>query len=148
MKPRINCGPLTGGGRSWPALTDDQLKAAAKRLRQDAGVVETFALAAVIAERVLGLHMFDVQILGALALQRGEIAEMQTGEGKTLAAVPAVIWYALQAPRRTCANGQRLPRSPRRQLDARDLRLVRTIRRHISRRTCPPSNVGPRICVT
>jgi preprotein translocase subunit SecA len=65
-------------------------------VRRDADVVETFALAAVIAERVLGLHMFDVQILGALALQRGHIAEMQTGEGKTLAAVPAVIWYALQ----------------------------------------------------
>ena len=58
-------------------------------------MVETFALAAVIAERVLGLRMFDVQILGALALQRGHIAEMQTGEGKTLAAVPAVVWYAL-----------------------------------------------------
>jgi preprotein translocase subunit SecA len=77
------------------ALTDDRLKAAAKRLRQDDGVVEIFAVAAVIAERVLGLHMFDAQILGALALQRGQIAEMQTGEGKTLAAVPAVIWYAL-----------------------------------------------------
>ena len=77
-------------------LTDDQLKSAARSVRRDADVVETFALAAVIAERVLGLHMFDVQILGALALQRGHIAEMQTGEGKTLAAVPAVIWYALQ----------------------------------------------------
>ena len=75
-------------------LTDNQLKSTAKAMRQDADVVETFALAAVIAERVLGLHMFDVQILGALALQRGDIAEMQTGEGKTLAAVPAVIWYA------------------------------------------------------
>jgi preprotein translocase subunit SecA len=75
-------------------LTDDQLKSTAKGMRRDADVVETFALAAVIAERVLGLHMFDVQILGALALQRGHIAEMQTGEGKTLAAVPAVIWYA------------------------------------------------------
>ncbi len=39
--------------------------------------------------------MFDVQIVGALALARGNIAEMQTGEGKTLAAVPAIIWYAL-----------------------------------------------------
>ena len=75
-------------------LTDDQVKSTAKNLPQDADVVETFALAAVIAERVLRLHMFDVQILGALALQRGDIAEMQTGEGKTLAAVPAVIWYA------------------------------------------------------
>jgi preprotein translocase subunit SecA len=61
---------------------------------QDTDVVETFAIAAVVAERVLGLKMFDVQILGALALQRGHVAEMQTGEGKTLAAVPAVIWYA------------------------------------------------------
>lgn len=76
-------------------LTDYQLKSAA-RVVPCAEVVETFALAAVIAERVLGLRMFDVQILGALALQHGEIAEMQTGEGKTLAAVPAVIWYARQ----------------------------------------------------
>jgi preprotein translocase subunit SecA len=77
-------------------FTDDQLKSPSKGLSADAGVVETFALAAVIAERVLGLHLFDVQVLGALALQRGEIAEMQTGEGKTVAAVPAVIWYALK----------------------------------------------------
>jgi preprotein translocase subunit SecA len=78
------------------ALSDNELKSAAAAARDNAEVVETFALAAVIAERVLGLRMFDVQILGALALQRGHIAEMQTGEGKTLAAVPAVIWYALK----------------------------------------------------
>jgi preprotein translocase subunit SecA len=76
------------------SLPDEQLKSAAKAV--DADVVETFALTAAIAERVLGLRMFDVQILGALALQRGDIAEMQTGEGKTLAAVPAAIWYARQ----------------------------------------------------
>ncbi len=71
-------------------LADDQLRSAGRvRSGADAQVIETFALAAVIAERVLGLRMFDVQILGALALQRGDIAEMQTGEGKTLAAVPA-----------------------------------------------------------
>src|SRR5580698_7727924 len=39
--------------------------------------------------------MFDVQILGALGLVRGHVVEMQTGEGKTLAAVPAVVWFAL-----------------------------------------------------
>ena len=38
--------------------------------------------------------MYDVQLRGALALARGSIAEMQTGEGKTLAAVPAVAWLA------------------------------------------------------
>ena len=77
-------------------LPDDELKSATTAVQSSAEVVETFALAAVIAERVLGLRMFEVQILGALALQRGHIAEMQTGEGKTLAAVPAVIWYALK----------------------------------------------------
>ena len=77
-------------------LSDGQLKLSAGGMRGRGDVVETFALAAVIAERILGLKMFDVQILGALALQRGHMAEMQTGEGKTLAAVPAVIWYALQ----------------------------------------------------
>lgn len=78
-------------------LDDDQLKREAKAIRGDPDVAETFALTAVIAERVLGLRMFDVQLLGGLALQRGQIAEMQTGEGKTLAAVPAIIWYALQS---------------------------------------------------
>jgi preprotein translocase subunit SecA len=75
-------------------LTDEELKSAARSMPRDAALVETFALAAVIAARVLGLQMFDVQILGALVLQRGHIAEMQTGEGKTLAAVPAALWYA------------------------------------------------------
>ncbi len=55
---------------------------------------DVFALAAVAAERVLGLRMFDVQLQCALALAAGKIAEMQTGEGKTLAAVPAVVWFA------------------------------------------------------
>jgi preprotein translocase subunit SecA len=77
-------------------LTDDQLQSAARAARCDADVIEIFALAAATTERVLGLRMFDVQMLGALAMQRGQIAEMKTGEGKTLAAVPAVIWYARQ----------------------------------------------------
>src|SRR5438477_8109229 len=59
-------------------------------------MLETIAVTAVIAARVLGLVMFDVQLQGALALAGGKIAEMQTGEGKTLAAVPAVVWYAKQ----------------------------------------------------
>ena len=49
-----------------------------------------FALAALAAERVLGFTLFDVQILGALVMAGGKIAEMQTGEGKTLAATLAV----------------------------------------------------------
>ena len=54
------------------------------------------AITAVAASRVLEQDMFDVQIRGALALIRGSIAEMQTGEGKTLAAVPAIAWLARQ----------------------------------------------------
>jgi len=57
-------------------------------------LVQTIAPAAVAAERVLGLKMHDVQLAGSLALADGKIAEMQTGEGKTLAAVPAAAWLA------------------------------------------------------
>ncbi|HEV8041531.1 MAG TPA: hypothetical protein VGP62_21830 [Bryobacteraceae bacterium] len=72
-------------------LSDAELKAAG---RCAASLVEIVAVTAVVAARVLGLEMFDVQLQGALAMANGRIAEMQTGEGKTLAAVPAVIWYA------------------------------------------------------
>jgi preprotein translocase subunit SecA len=57
-------------------------------------VADAIAAVAVAAARVLHQEMFDVQIHGALALAAGRIAEMQTGEGKTLAAVPAVAWQA------------------------------------------------------
>jgi preprotein translocase subunit SecA len=75
------------------ALSDDELKGAGRRATS---LVEVVAVTAVVAARVLGLEMFDVQLRGALAMANGRIAEMQTGEGKTLAAVPAVIWYARQ----------------------------------------------------
>jgi preprotein translocase subunit SecA len=57
-------------------------------------LAEVIAIAAESAARVLGQEMFDVQLRGALALASGKIVEMQTGEGKTLAAVPAAAWYA------------------------------------------------------
>src|ERR1035437_3253234 len=72
--------------------SDDELKAAGKQIRT---LTEIAAIAAVAAERLLGLYMFDVQLQGSLALSDGTIAEMQTGEGKTLAAVPAIVWYAM-----------------------------------------------------
>jgi len=67
--------------------SEGELKVTAKNA---ATLAETVAVAAVAAERLLGLEMFDVQLQGALALADGRIAEMQTGEGKTLAAVPAI----------------------------------------------------------
>jgi preprotein translocase subunit SecA len=75
-------------------LGDAELKAIDWRAIR---LTDVFALTAVVAERVLGLKMFDVQLQGALALTSGKIAEMQTGEGKTLAAVPAVVWYARES---------------------------------------------------
>jgi preprotein translocase subunit SecA len=71
--------------------SDAELKAAGQEAQTAA---ETMAAAAVAAERLLGLDMFDVQLQGSLGLADGKIAEMQTGEGKTLAAVPAILWYA------------------------------------------------------
>lgn len=70
-------------------LSDVQLRDVAERA---GGLIEFMAAAAVAASRVLGQEMFDVQLCGSMALVRGSIAEMQTGEGKTLAAVPAVAW--------------------------------------------------------
>src|SRR5581483_5083309 len=72
-------------------FSDDELRSAG---RQANDLLRLLAVTAVIASRVLGQDMFDVQLRGALALARGSIAEMQTGEGKTLAAVPAIAWYA------------------------------------------------------
>jgi preprotein translocase subunit SecA len=72
-------------------LQTSDLRAAALHARD---LLEIVAIAAVVSARILGLAMFDVQLWGALALARGKIVEMQTGEGKTLAAVPAIISYA------------------------------------------------------
>ncbi|MXU66702.1 preprotein translocase subunit SecA [Oceanomicrobium pacificus] len=69
------------------ALRDQTLSVAA------AG--RAFALVREAADRVLGLRHYDVQALGAWAMMRGQIAEMRTGEGKTLCATLAVATTAL-----------------------------------------------------
>jgi preprotein translocase subunit SecA len=58
-------------------------------------VVETFALVREAARRRLGLRLFDEQVLAGLAMRQSRIAEMQTGEGKTLAAVAPAALAAL-----------------------------------------------------
>ncbi len=75
----------------YAPLAEPDLKSVS---RTATSLPEVVALTAIVASRVLGLDMFDVQVRGALALAAGRIAEMQTGEGKTLAAVPAVVWNA------------------------------------------------------
>lgn len=86
------------------ALSDDDLKVRFAQLRQDlAGgaklkdcIPEVFAVIREAARRTLGLHPYEVQLLGGLVLANGSIAEMATGEGKTLVAPFAACVQYLQ----------------------------------------------------
>src|SRR5438105_485016 len=85
------------------ALSDDELKGQTELLRQrlangeklDELIPEAFATVREAAIRTLGQRHYDVQLIGGIALHRGEIAEMKTGEGKTLVATLAVYLNAL-----------------------------------------------------
>jgi len=85
------------------ALTDPQLtgKTAEFRERLAAGATlegilpEAFAVTREAGRRVLGMRHFDVQLLGGMVLHEGKIAEMKTGEGKTLVATLPVYLNAL-----------------------------------------------------
>lgn len=88
---------------SMAALTDDQLKAKTpefqERLKKgetvDDILPEAFAVCREAAKRVLGMRHYDVQLVGGIVLNRGNIAEMRTGEGKTLVATLPVYLNAL-----------------------------------------------------
>lgn len=85
-------------------LSDEQLQAKTPEFRDrlkkgeslDDILPEAFAVAREGAKRVLGLYPFHVQILGGIALHYGNIAEMMTGEGKTLTATMPVYLNALE----------------------------------------------------
>jgi preprotein translocase subunit SecA len=84
-------------------LSDDELRAKTGEFRQrladgetlDDLLVEAFAVAREAAARHLGMRPFDVQCLGAIVLHQGKIAEMKTGEGKTLVAALPLYLNAL-----------------------------------------------------
>jgi len=86
-------------------LTDDELKEETDNLRDryaageslDELLPEAFAAVREAAKRTLGLRHFDVQLMGGGALHRGNIAEMKTGEGKTLVATLAAYLNAIPA---------------------------------------------------
>ena len=86
------------------ALSDDELRARtdAFRRRLDEGetlddiLVEAFAVVREAARRALGERPFDVQLMGAMVLHQGKIAEMKTGEGKTLVATMPAYLNALE----------------------------------------------------
>jgi preprotein translocase subunit SecA len=87
------------------ALTDAELADRTRLFRErlaageklDALLPEAFATVREASRRVLGMRHFDVQLIGGIVLHRGEIAEMRTGEGKTLMATLAVYLNALSA---------------------------------------------------
>ncbi len=86
-------------------LSDAELRAKTDALRErvdpddptslDALIPEAFAVVREASVRTLGLRHYDVQMVGASVLHEGAVAEMKTGEGKTLTAVPAVYLNAL-----------------------------------------------------
>lgn len=82
------------------ALSDSELRDRTRLLKEraqrgeslDSLLPEAFAVVREASKRVLGLRPFDVQLIGGMVLHKGEIAEMRTGEGKTLVAIlPAYL---------------------------------------------------------
>src|SRR6201984_3768649 len=85
------------------ALSDEALKARTEQFRKELAegktldeiLVPAFATVREAAKRTLGQRHFDVQLIGGMVLHEGDIAEMKTGEGKTLVATLAVYLNAL-----------------------------------------------------
>jgi preprotein translocase subunit SecA len=85
------------------ALSDDELRARTNQFKQQLGdgaelddiLPDAFATVREAAKRTLGQRHFDVQLMGGVVLHRGMIAEMKTGEGKTLVATLPVYLNAL-----------------------------------------------------
>jgi preprotein translocase subunit SecA len=94
---------INGFESTISAMTDDELKNQTILFRQrldngedlDDILPEAFATVREAAKRVLGQRHYDVQMIGGIVLHRGEIAEMKTGEGKTLVATLATYLNAL-----------------------------------------------------
>ena len=79
----------------FPRRTEDFRRRLAGGERLDDLLPEAYALVREAARRRLGERPFDVQMMGAVVLHRGRIVEMKTGEGKTLASVPAAYLNSL-----------------------------------------------------
>ncbi len=87
----------------FEALTDDELRACGPEFREriqngeslEKILPEVFACVREVSRRTLGMRQFDVQLVGGIVLHQGRIAEMRTGEGKTLVAVAPMVLNAL-----------------------------------------------------
>ncbi|MDE0202723.1 MAG: preprotein translocase subunit SecA, partial [Rhodospirillaceae bacterium] len=97
-------GAINDLERSLEALSDEELRAKtpAFRKRLEDGetledlLVEAFAVTREAAKRTLGQRHYDVQLVGGIVLHQGRVAEMATGEGKTLVATLPVYLNALE----------------------------------------------------
>ena len=88
----------------YEAMTDEELRAQTERFRErlsrgetlDDLLCEAFAVVREAGKRAVGMRHFDVQLLGGMVLHQGRIAEMKTGEGKTLVATLPAYLNALE----------------------------------------------------
>ncbi|MER9232603.1 preprotein translocase subunit SecA [Mesorhizobium sp. M0622] len=100
-RPRVEA--INAMENEMQALSDAELQARTDKFRQDIAngaslddlLVPAFATVREAARRVLGMRPFDVQLIGGMVLHNGGIAEMRTGEGKTLVATLPVYLNAL-----------------------------------------------------
>ncbi|BAB50349.1 MULTISPECIES: preprotein translocase subunit SecA [Mesorhizobium] len=100
-RPRVEA--INAMENEMRALSDTELAGRTEKFRQDIAngaslddlLVPAFATAREAARRVLGMRPFDVQLIGGMVLHNGGIAEMRTGEGKTLVATLPVYLNAL-----------------------------------------------------
>lgn len=88
----------------YEKLSDEELKSEFAKLQDkvlnkhlslDNALVDVFAIVREVSKRVLNMRHFDVQLIGGMVLHEGKIAEMKTGEGKTLVASLAVVLNAM-----------------------------------------------------
>lgn len=87
----------------YEALSDEELKAAFDTIKEevhggkslDVVLDDVFAITREVSKRTTGMRHFDVQIIGGMVLHNGDIAEMKTGEGKTLVATLPVVLNAM-----------------------------------------------------
>src|SRR3982075_4298205 len=102
LRPLV--GEINALEASIQALSDEQLRAKTTQFRErfaqgatlDDLLVEAFAVVREAGRRVLNMRHFDVHLIGGLCLHRGRIAEMKTGEGKTLVATLPAYLNALE----------------------------------------------------
>ncbi len=105
----------------FKALSDDELRAKTlefkRRLAEneelDDILPEAYAAVREASSRATGLRHFDEQMIGGIVLHQGKIAEMKTGEGKTLVATLPLYLNALPAKGRTSRHAERLPEQGR-----------------------------------